>query len=319
MELEAVKLLLESQERAFRIALDQMNIRIQTAEKKTEEVITSLEFSQEEISDLKREVAALRKQQDDRELVIHAQKQQIMELDMRSNRQEDFNRRNNLRLSGLHEQGETNWEQTCSRVAALLEDKLQLPGVEIEHARRVGPISSTRPRQIITTFTRYSDREAVLRNARKLKGTGVFVDEDLCAASFAEKMSKLPLLKKAREEGKIAFFRNTKLIIKERQFGSRPTATPRESSLAGVIQQDTTAQGTPNAAAGHLSQETRTTRVSRRGSAGDAEKKVSVAAIVASPAPMAAALPAVESPATGTVRPASITSHNRGRRAPKKN
>lgn len=45
---------------------------------------------------------------------------------------------------------------------------------------------------------------AVLRNARKLKETGIFINEDLCAASQAKEQSQFPLMKEARSQGKIA-------------------------------------------------------------------------------------------------------------------
>ena len=55
-----------------------------------------------------------------------------------------------------------------------------------------------------------------MRNAKKLKGTNIFLNDDLCAASQAIKNSQMPALKEARAQGKIAFFRHTKLIIRER-------------------------------------------------------------------------------------------------------
>ena len=77
-------------------------------------------------------------------------------------------------------------------------------------------------------FEKFSDRKAVIRNARKLKGTGIFINEDLCPASQEVKKSKIPLLKQARHTGKIAFFRYTQLIIKER------TGLPAATGTSGT-------------------------------------------------------------------------------------
>lgn len=59
MDIEAIKVLLETQEGTLRIAIDivveQLKSRIQTVEKK------SLEFSQSEVRDLQSEVKVLRK------------------------------------------------------------------------------------------------------------------------------------------------------------------------------------------------------------------------------------------------------------------
>ncbi|KAK3882031.1 hypothetical protein Pcinc_001922 [Petrolisthes cinctipes] len=58
-----------------------------------------------------------------------------------------------------------------------------------------------------------------MRSGKKLRGTNIYVNEDLCAASQATKNAQMPLLKAARAQGKVAFFRHTKLIIKEKMSG----------------------------------------------------------------------------------------------------
>lgn len=108
------------------------------------------------------------------------------------------------------------WEQTSSRVSELLLNKLQLPVMNLERAHRMGPVSTSRPRTEVVCFERFGHREAVLRNAKKLRGTDIFINEDLCAASQAKKQSQIPLMKEARSQGKIAYFKHTRLIIKDR-------------------------------------------------------------------------------------------------------
>lgn len=109
----------------------------------------------------------------------------------------------------------------------------------LEPAHRVGPRREGKPRPIVARFLRYSDREAVIRNGRKLRGTNIFVNEDLCAASQAIKSSQFPLLKQARAQGKIAFFRHTKLIIRERNednsAGQRPLPMNEEGAVGGAV------------------------------------------------------------------------------------
>ena len=56
----------------------------------------------------------------------------------------------------------------------------------------------------------------------------IFLNDDLCAASQAIKTSQMPLLKEAKAQGKMAYFRYTKLIIRERK---------TESDVAGRGQQ----------------------------------------------------------------------------------
>ena len=65
MYLEAIKVLLEAQDRAFESALDiiieQLTARVQTAENRKEDLMESLEFTQAEVNDLQNEVKVLPK------------------------------------------------------------------------------------------------------------------------------------------------------------------------------------------------------------------------------------------------------------------
>lgn len=66
----------------------------------------------------------------------------------------------------------------------------------------------------------------------------MFINEDLCAASMEIKRNQLPLLKQARQEGKIAFFRHTKLIIRERTSLRSPSARVSETTSRRVASGD---------------------------------------------------------------------------------
>lgn len=129
-----------------------------------------------------------------------------MNLEERFNCKEHYSRRNYLRIGGVEDpQNNETWKQTTFRVSEHF-NKLQLPIMNFERAHRVGPVSTFRPCTVLARFERFSDREAVLRNARKLKGSGIFINEDLCAASQAKKQNQYPLMKEARFHGKIAYF-----------------------------------------------------------------------------------------------------------------
>lgn len=88
--------------------------------------------------------------------------------------------------------------------------------MKIERAHRVGPVVPSCPRTVVAGFERFGDQEAVVSNARRLKGTGLDIHENLCAASHDLKKNQLPLLEQAWKEGETAFKKHTKLMIKER-------------------------------------------------------------------------------------------------------
>ena len=134
MELDAVKVLLETQERTFRsamgIVVDELKERVRLVEGTVTDLIKSLEFSQTEVRDLKSDNTVLRKSDMDKQVIIDGLQARIVELERRLNYQEDYSRRNNLRITGLKEQGSETWEQTATVVLTLLQDKLQLPDVK---------------------------------------------------------------------------------------------------------------------------------------------------------------------------------------------
>ena len=237
MDSNTLKVLLDSHNQAYRSALDivvdQFKSRITLMETTISDLTRSLEFTQAEVADLKGELKTLRKSDCEKQATIEDQKVRVEELVQRTNYQEDYSRRNNLRISGMKEllNGET-WEQTARQVITLLQDKLQLPPINLERAHRVGPVGHSYPRTVIARFEKFGDREAVMRNARKLKGTGIYINEDLCPASQEIIKSQLPTLKQARSEGIIAFFKHTKLIIKEQT--SRLSAATSDTPSGGI-------------------------------------------------------------------------------------
>ena len=162
-------------------------------------------------------------------------------MEERCNYNEDHSRRNNLRIVGGEEQHDETWEQTAIQVSKLLESKLELPNIHLERAHRVRRRFDQRSRPIVARFSRYCDREAVMRNVRKLRGTRIYINEDLCPASQSIKKAQIPLMKQARNEGKLAYFRHTKLIIKER------TSAPTQGSSSGTTP---AASGIPARSAG---------------------------------------------------------------------
>ena len=107
MDSGAVKLLLESQERTFRSALDvvaeQFRSGISAMEVTISELTKSLEFSQADVQDLKKEADHLRKCNSDNQAKIQEHVRKIEDMEQRLNYQEDYSRRNNLRISGQGE------------------------------------------------------------------------------------------------------------------------------------------------------------------------------------------------------------------------
>ena len=187
---------------------------------------------EKELYESKTEIALLRQENSSNETKISSLVDRICQLETsehnlgniqqpifdRLDSLEDHSRRNNIRVDGLAEQNvNENWEQTAEAVRKLVKDNLGIAeNITIERAHRVGRKSSEKPRTVIAKFLQFKDRDAILRNSNKLKGSNIFISEDLCESSRAKRREKLPALKQARRDGKIAYFSHTNLIIKDR-------------------------------------------------------------------------------------------------------
>ena len=175
-----------------------------------------LKISTEEKKEIKKELEQLKDQAANNNKVIDEQKTIIEAQKIRLNKIEDYSRINNIRIDGVDEaQGESK-ENLQLKIQKVLENKLQLKNVVIDNIHRLPTKERAGPRTIIARFSSHSIRDAAIKNTWRLKNTGIFINEDLCEDTRRKRREKLPLLKSARESGKIAYFRRSQLIIHER-------------------------------------------------------------------------------------------------------
>lgn len=123
---------------------------------------------------MKSEIATLRKSVSENRATNEELQSCVKELNGRVNYQEDCNRGNDIRISGIAEQQHREtWKVTAVQVSTLLQDKLQVPPTKIERAHRVGSLGNPKPKTMVARFENIGNREKGMRNARKLKGTGM--------------------------------------------------------------------------------------------------------------------------------------------------
>ena len=247
VSLDVIKTLIDNQSQVyngiFETTLKQFMNKISELEHTVMDLKNSLEFSQSEIDKLKKDIINLKeeKQVNDAGISEIKSKQRecveaVQAAATRCNAIDDHLRRNNVMIDGLPEDGAETSEITMLKVQDTLKEKMELPDVLLETAYRVGPRREDRPRTVLARFKRFTDREAAMRNTRKLSGTKIYFNDDLCPASQQLKSSQMPALRAARAEGKIAFFVGTRLIIKEqtRPQESRTPAYTNEERETGA-------------------------------------------------------------------------------------
>ena len=113
--------------------------------------------------------------------------------------QEQYSRRNFLRFQGIKEIPDKCTDDTIIRLASE-KMNVELRPCDIDRSHRLAPRSGTangRPHSIIVKFASYNARQAVFSKRTKLKGTNVYVHEDLTAY-------RQQLLRKVRQSPDVA-------------------------------------------------------------------------------------------------------------------
>ena len=106
-----------------------------------------------------------------------------------------------------------------SDIEKLFSEKLDLKPA-IDNIHRLGSKFNkrdTRPRSVIVKLTRFQDRQNCLKRSRLLRGTNVYINEDVCRATADIRKQKLEELKIKRSQGYIAYFSGVNIIVKNRK------------------------------------------------------------------------------------------------------
>ena len=136
---------------------------------------------------------------------------------------ENRSRRNNLRIDGIRDAENESWKDTEVKLKNFVKNELKLDSnkIEIQRAHRVGKFDHHSTRCIVAKLLNWKDKESIATAVRKYKPVGVFINDDYAEETIKKRKELLPLMKKAREEGKYAVINVDKLVIRERRDESR--------------------------------------------------------------------------------------------------
>ncbi len=104
----------------------------------------------------------------------------------RLNHLEQYSRKNNVRIYGLHESKDEDVFQTVSTsVFPKLPAEASFKLHDVDNMHRLGgAVASTQPRQIIIKFVTHHAKMNFLRQRKSLKGSGISLSDDLTAQNF---------------------------------------------------------------------------------------------------------------------------------------
>ena len=95
---------------------------------------------------------------------------------------EDRSRRNNLRIDRIEEKPNETWKECEENVQEMIKEKLGITEpIEIDRCHRISKRKKpNRPRTVICRITKFKDKQKILKNAKYLKGSGIYVYENFC-------------------------------------------------------------------------------------------------------------------------------------------
>ena len=245
--LEVVQALLKNQAEVFnssiKLLLQDVKEDIKSIRKDITDLQASLQFTQAKFEDNNQKM-----EQIGVTLSMHSENlndinQQADQVDNQLEYLENQSRRNNIRITGIPEDkdNEQSWDDTEVIVKQSIKDKLNISeDFEIERCHRV--VSRTRrrnyrsgqaeePRPIVAKFSKWKEKEIVLKKAREIKPQGVRFLADLSSRTIQKRSDQVPKLLEARRQGKIAFFVLDKLIIKDKK-PFNPTRPPDDNQTS---------------------------------------------------------------------------------------
>ena len=145
--------------------LDKFEKQVTHVDKKVKETISSLEFTQKDVQDLKNDNALLKLESKKVENALQAAETNLRNLIEQQNNLERFSRRNNLRLVGYEEPYNEAPTEPMTIVKRVLTEKFHMSDVIIEKAHRTGK-KSAKPRQIIFKLNNYEDKMTIFSKKR---------------------------------------------------------------------------------------------------------------------------------------------------------
>ena len=166
--------------------LNSVNKRIDILEGKLFEKDQENDKLKKNITDLKKEIADKKAEIDERKAENVKLKEEIetmnISIESKMNDIEQYSRKNNIRISGMPETGIETAEATTHRVVQKMNEvfpDLDLQQSHIDIAHRMGKHQKDKHRQIIVKFNSRMKKDQIIRKRKLLKGTDIFISEDL--------------------------------------------------------------------------------------------------------------------------------------------
>ena len=182
------------------------------------DIENSVEILDHDLDAVKTDTTAMMKQVEtikENQHIIKATPKGYEDLQNRVSKLEIETKRCNLIIDGLEESED---EVLNEKVIDVLKDKLEITNISPTHCHRINKGRPGFSRPVHITFANYGDREKIWDERRKLKGTNIFLREDLTPYIESRRRAILPLLQVAKQKDKKSYIFRDILIYKGKSY-----------------------------------------------------------------------------------------------------
>lgn len=127
--------------------------------------------------------------------------------------------RDNLLFHKIPEEKDENCEE---KILNFIENEMKIENgktdIKIQRAHRVGRFNASKVRPIVAKFAFFPDRERVRKAASSLRGKPFGISEQFPREIMETRRKLVPIMKKARDDGKEAILKVDKLYIDKRLY-----------------------------------------------------------------------------------------------------
>lgn len=123
-------------------------------------------------------------------------------------------RKKNLIIKGIEEKENENENEAHDKVTSIIQKiGVNINPDDIDIAKRIGKYNKQKKRPVLIKLTKESTKLEILKNAKTLKGTDIWINEDYSKEVQEERKRLIPKMREARDKGYKAQIKYNKLII----------------------------------------------------------------------------------------------------------
>lgn len=174
------------------------------------EAIKSLRSGMQE--DMKQMRVSVEGKIDEVKIEVGKMETKLENQDTRIHQMEKETRKRNIIIYGIEEKEEENIKDT---VQSFLRNtmEIEIKPEEIDDFYRMGKRTSNKNRPIMLKLLTNWKKQEIIRSTGKLRGTKIFIDQDLTAKEIEEKRRLLPIMLNYRRNGHYATMRGSLLYV----------------------------------------------------------------------------------------------------------